>query len=116
MSIRKSSYATKDTKFSSSGRQGSATKSMKNTKFSICDLCDLRGRDFVSCVAVLSAEFALEWASPEGIYMGMRVKSVIVALGLFATAVWAPAAIAQRGDGAQGAAPAAQGGQAPARG
>jgi hypothetical protein len=52
--------------------------------------------------------------------MGMRVKSVIVALGVFATAVWAPAAIAQRGDGAQrgeGAAPAAQGGQqAPARG
>src|SRR5262245_31635308 len=47
--------------------------------------------------------------------MGMRVKSVIVALGVFATAVWAPAAIAQRGDGAQ-AAPAAQGGQAPARG
>ena len=45
--------------------------------------------------------------------MGMRVKSVIVALGVFATAVWAPAAIAQRGDGA---APAAQGGQAPARG
>ena len=52
--------------------------------------------------------------------MGMRVKSVIVALGLFATAVWAPAALAERGDGAQrgeGAAPAAQGGgQAPARG
>ena len=48
--------------------------------------------------------------------MGMRVKSVIVALGVFATAVWAPAAIAQRGQG-DGAAPAAQGGQqAPARG
>src|SRR5262245_14212997 len=47
--------------------------------------------------------------------MGMRVWSGIVALGMFATAVWAPAAIAQRGEGA---APAAQGGgqQAPARG
>jgi len=50
----------------------------------------------------------------------MRVKSVIVALGVFAAAVWAPAASAQRGDTAQrgdGAASAAQGGQqAPARG
>jgi hypothetical protein len=57
----------------------------------------------------------------------MRVKSVIVALGVFASAVWAPAALAergadraQRGDGAQrggGAAPPAQGGQqAPTRG
>ena len=47
--------------------------------------------------------------------MGMRLKSVIVALGVFATAMWIPA-IAQRGQG-EGAAPAAQGGQqAPARG
>src|SRR5215213_10231504 len=57
---------------------------------------------------------------PEGSDMGMRVKSVIVALGVFAAAVWAPSALAQRGDGAQrggGAAPAAPAGQqAPARG
>jgi hypothetical protein len=53
--------------------------------------------------------------------MGMRVKSVIVALSVFAAAVWAPAALAERGDGAQrgegaGAAPAQDGPQAPARG
>jgi len=48
--------------------------------------------------------------------MGMRLKSVIVALGVFATAMWIPA-IAQRGQGGGGAAPAAQGEQqAPARG
>lgn len=48
--------------------------------------------------------------------MGMRVKSVFVALTVFAAAVWAPSVVAQRGQG-EGAAPAAQGGQqTPARG
>src|SRR5688572_6452637 len=42
--------------------------------------------------------------------MGMRVKSVIVALGVFAAAVWAPSAVAQRGEGA-GATPAQGGGR-----
>jgi len=47
--------------------------------------------------------------------MRIGVKSVIVAVGVFAAAVWTPTAIAQRGQ-AEGAAPAQQGGQAPARG
>jgi hypothetical protein len=45
--------------------------------------------------------------------MRIGVKSVIVAVGLFAAAVWTPAVIAQRGQG-DGVAPAQQGGQAPA--
>src|SRR5688572_28797624 len=53
---------------------------------------------------------------PEGSRMGMRVKSVLVALSVFTAAVWAPSVVAQRGQG-DGAAPAAQGGQqTPARG
>ena len=47
--------------------------------------------------------------------MRMGVKSVIVAVAVFTAAVWTPSAIAQRGQG-DGAAPAQQGGQAPARG
>ena len=46
--------------------------------------------------------------------MRMGVKSVIVALAVFAAAVWAPDVIAQRGQG-DGAAAAPQGGQAPGR-
>ncbi len=50
--------------------------------------------------------------------MGMRVKSIVIALAVFAAASWAPAVIAQRGGGAQaqqggqGDAPAARGGGA----
>jgi hypothetical protein len=57
-------------------------------------------------------------ALPEEKQMGMRVKTIVIALAVFAAASWAPAVIAQRGQGG-GAAQGQQGGQqdaAPARG
>ena len=45
--------------------------------------------------------------------MGMRVRSVVIALGVFAAVSWGPAVMAQRGQGGPGGqgAPAQQGGQ-----
>jgi hypothetical protein len=47
--------------------------------------------------------------------MGMRIRSIVVALAVFAAAVWAPALVAQRGQG-DGAAQAQQGGGQRGRG